>query len=61
MLHSTIFWEKDPEATITCLVTPLQHKSQRKLYEAKSTVEFDNIFCDDCRDFWKPLQVGKTL
>ena len=35
----------------TCLATPLQHKSQRKLHRVTLAVELSSTFCNACRDF----------
>ena len=42
----------------TCLAMPLQHKLQRKSHRVTLVVELGFTFCNDCRDFLKPLQVA---
>ena len=43
------------------LATPLQYKLQRNLYRVTLAVELGSSFCDDFRDFLKPLQVQPEI
>ena len=42
----------------TFLATPLQHKLKRKLHCGTLAMELNSTFCNDCKDFLKPLQVA---